>query len=109
MITKYHKLVRDKIPEIIRESGQSCCAEELSPQEYLLMLEQKLGEELAEYLESREQEELADLLEVMHALVAARGERWEDLEHLRLQKRSLRGGFEKRLLLTQVMKDCTAT
>ncbi len=108
MIKKYHKLVRDKIPEIIQESGQSCCVEELSPQEYLLMLEQKLGEELAEYLESRELEELADLLEVMHALVDARGEGWEDLERLRLQKRSARGGFGKRLLLTQIMKDCTA-
>ena len=98
----YNKLVRDEIPRIIEESGKHCVTEILSTEAYLEKLEEKLSEELAEYLESKSLEELADLLEVMKALVAARGETWDEVERLQVEKREKRGGFEKRILLRTV-------
>lgn len=62
-VKKYHKLVRDRIPEIIESDGKQCVCEVLSSEEYLVLLDEKLQEELHEYEESKSLEELADLLE----------------------------------------------
>ena len=64
-------------------------------------MDEKLSEELAEYQESKSLEELADLLEVMAAVVKARGYSWEELERIRARKREKRGGFEDRILLKE--------
>ena len=102
MSKQYHKLVRDKIPEIIEKTGKTCRTEVLDQQAYLAMLDEKLGEELAEYQESKSLEELADLLEVMEAVVAARGYSWEQLQAVKAEKKAARGGFEDKLLLLEV-------
>ncbi|AAM04220.1 TPA: cupin domain-containing protein [Methanosarcina acetivorans] len=93
------KAIRDRIPEIIRNSGRECAVKELSDSEFLPELERKLEEELAEYLESKELEELADLLELISRIAELRGSSKENLEALRLQKKLEKGGFEKNLLL----------
>ena len=98
----YNKLVRDKIPEIIESSGNTCTVETLTDEKYIAMLDAKLTEELAEYQESKSLEELADLLEVMGAVVKARGYTWDELTTVRKKKREERGGFEKRILLKEV-------
>lgn len=98
----YNKLVRDKIPEIIRKSGKECNVRKLSDEEYLQMVDAKLDEELAEYHEEQNLEELADLLEVLYAVANARGYSMEELEACRLKKHKERGGFEKRILLQDV-------
>ena len=98
----YNKLVRDKIPEIIEESGKACETEVLSNEEYLKMLDNKLDEELAEYHQEQNIEELADLLEVLYATAKARGYSIEELEQMRVEKQKARGGFDKRLLLKHV-------
>ena len=95
---QYHKLVRDRIPEIIEASGKTCTWEILSDEVYLQLLDEKLNEELSEYQESKSLEELADLLEVVQAVVRARGWTPEQLEQLRADKAAQRGGFEKRIL-----------
>ena len=100
---KYYKLVRDKIPEIIINSGKDCTTEILSDDEYLKMLDEKLSEELAEYRHSNSMEELADLLEVMAAVVKARGWTWEELESLRAAKKAERGGFDQKILLVETI------
>ena len=100
--TVYRKLVRDRIPEIIKQAGQTCACSVLSDDEYLKMLDEKLNEELAEYQESKSMEELADLLEVVRAVAWARGSSPEELEEIRRQKAEKRGGFEKRILLEEV-------
>ncbi len=103
MTTKvYNKLVRDRIPEIIKADGNAYTTEILPDDRYLQMLDAKLNEELAEYQESKSLEELADLLEVMRAVVSARGWSWEQLEQVRQEKAALRGGFEKKVLLKEV-------
>jgi len=82
----YKKLVRDRIPEIIEASGKRCSCEILTEDMYLDMLDHKLGEELAEYQESKSMEELADLLEVIRAVARARGSSIEEVEAIRAQK-----------------------
>ena len=101
-IKKYNKLVRDRIPEIIEAGGSTCVTEILSDEDYLKMVDAKLDEELAEYHQDRNLEELADLTEVIHAAVIARGYTMEDLERVRAEKAAKRGGFEKKILLKEV-------
>ena len=98
----YYKLVRDRIPEIIEADGKKYVCEKLSDEDYLSLLDQKLNEELAEYQESKRLGELADLLEVMQAVVKARGWTLEELEQVRVEKAAKRGGFEKKILLKEV-------
>lgn len=105
MIISYNKLVRDRIPEIIESSGKSCTTEILSAEDYLCMIDAKLDEELAEYHKDQNIEELADLVEVIHAAAIARGYTLEDLERVRAEKATKRGGFEKRILLKEVYED----
>ncbi len=100
----YNKLVCDCIPEIIEADGKTCVTETLSDAKYLETLDAKLNEELAEYQESKSLEELADLLEVMRAVVRARGWTWNQLEQMRREKAARRGGFEKKLLLKEVIE-----
>ncbi len=102
MTGQYEKLVRDRIPEMIEKSGSRCVTRILEEGEYREMLRRKLSEELEEYLESGEAEELADLLEVMRAAAEAQGVAWEEIERIRQKKKAARGGFEKRILLLQV-------
>ena len=101
---EYDKLIRDRIPEIIEQSGQKCIIEELDTDTYIRYLDQKLDEELEEYQADKSLEELADLLEVMYAVVRARGYTTEELERVRKQKAEKRGGFEKRLRLKGVIE-----
>lgn len=101
----HNKLVRDRIPEIIEASGRRCDTEILTPEEYLIMLDRKLNEELAEYQESKSLEEIADLLEVIRAVVQARGSSMEEVEAIRREKAEKRGGFEKRILLREVSEN----
>ena len=99
MTKTYNKLVRDRIPEIIEASGAECKTEILSDEEYLKMIDAKLDEELAEYHKDQNLEELADLLEVIHAATVARGYTLEELERVKAEKFQKRGGFEKKILL----------
>ena len=105
MIKTYNKLVRDRIPEIIEAKGDKCKIDILSDEEYLKMIDAKLDEELAEYHKDQNIEELADLLEVVHAAAIARGYTLEQLEAIRAEKAGERGGFEKKILLINVTSD----
>ena len=97
----YNKLVRDRIPEIIRAKGGACKTRILSDKEYKDALDKKLGEELAEYLDSHDPEELADLLEVIYACAALQSLSPADLERIRADKADKRGGFKDKILLIE--------
>lgn len=99
----YNKLVRDRIPEIIEAGGKVPHTAILSDEEYLKMLDKKLLEEAAEYGESGTLEELADVTEVLYSILSARGYSLNDLERVRQQKAAERGGFEKKILLKDVV------
>lgn len=99
----YHKIVRDKIPEIIEEAGKKPEYEFVSKEETILGLEEKLQEEMNEYLESKDAEELADIAEVLCGIAYHRyGMTPEELDELRQRKRNARGGFEKGIRLLGV-------
>ena len=98
----HNKLVRDRIPEIIRASGKSCVTRVLDDVEYIAALDLKLQEELNEYLADGDLEELADLLEVMMAAAKARGHDFSEVEAIRREKTAKRGGFDQRLFLESV-------
>ena len=102
--TVHNKLVRDRIPEIIEVSGRTCITEVLPDDAYIQALDAKLNEELAEYQQSKSLGELADLLEVMGAVVKARGFTWDDLTRVRKEKRAQCGAFDQRIFLKEVIE-----
>ncbi len=96
---KFNKLVRNRIPDIIRAQGETPVIRRLDDAEYVAELERKLLEECGEYLESKSAEELADILEVVYALAEAHGCSMERLGRIYSQKHAERGGFENRIFL----------
>ena len=98
----YYKLVRDKIPEIIERSGKKASTYVLSDEEYAIYLERKLDEEVGEYHDSKDLEELADILEVIIALAKNKGYNFADLRKLQKKKALERGTFSKKILLIAV-------
>lgn len=96
---EYKKLVRDRIPQIIADKGGTCMTRILSEEEYLVSLEAKLDEEVGEYHQDQNLQELADILEVLFALAAANGYSREELMSAYESKHMDRGGFEKRIFL----------
>lgn len=105
MTKTYNKLVRDNIPAIIEAKGAACETEILSDADYLRLLDAKLDEELAEYHQDQNIEELADLLEVIYACAKACGYTVAELESVRAEKAAKRGGFDRKLLLKTVTEE----
>ncbi len=105
----YNKLVRDNIPAIIEKSGKTFTSRLLNDEEYITEINNKMGEELAEYLETTTTtdalEELADLLELIHSAVAYHGATFEELVEVRVEKAAKRGGFNERIFLLEVEDD----
>ena len=98
-MTKFDKAIRDKIPEIIKKDGHSCNIQTLSDEKFLVEIEKKLSEEVTEYQNDKNPEELADILEVISRIAQLKGISKEELEKIRIKKLQDRGGFEKNLFL----------
>lgn len=102
----YNKLVRDRIPEIIEGTGKRYSTKTLNKSEFIKELRRKSLEELEEYMNADNHEEaleeLADLLEIIHALAETHGASIEKVEELRKQKAEERGGFKEKILLIDV-------
>jgi len=97
------KLVRDRIPELIRATGEEPITYRAEPDEYRLRLREKLAEEVDEFLAADDEnaiEELADVLEVVYALAADLGTDNAQLERVREDKASQRGAFVERIVWT---------
>jgi len=93
------KLVRDRIPEIIRSRGAQPTVRIASEDELDLLMRIKIVEEAEELLSSGETEEIVDLLEVINALIRLRDLGRDRLDQLRAQKNQTRGGFERGYVL----------
>lgn len=102
----YNKLVRDLIPKIIEEAGKTFTTRTLSDEEYRQELRKKAFEELEEYMNASDDvtavEELADLLEIIHALAECHGATTEQVEAIRASKAEQRGGFKEKIFLIEV-------
>lgn len=86
----YNKLVRDRIPEVIEKTGKELSSRVLENDEYEIELKKKLSEELTEYNEAKTNEEaveeLADILELLHAATKIHGSSFDELEKVRKKK-----------------------
>ncbi|URZ03803.1 nucleoside triphosphate pyrophosphohydrolase [Clostridium felsineum] len=98
----YNKLVRDKIPEIIENSGKTFDIHYAKKEDLIALLEAKLLEESKEFSEDKNLEELADLMEVILGLTSTLGFSEEELIKKRNEKKAERGGFEKGIVLEKV-------
>ena len=99
----YDKLVRDRIPEIIEESGKKCEVEVVSNEVALEYLYKKLGEEVEELLTDRNVDEIADVMEVLFAIASKYGYAEDEVLEVRNGKKSARGGFEDTIVLKKVL------
>lgn len=102
----YNKLIRDRILEIIEAGGSSYNARILAPEEHLTEIKKKLYEEVKEFDETTDEtdalEEMADVLELLHAALKVYGKSFDDLEAVRVKKKEKRGGFDQGLYLIDV-------
>ena len=98
----YNKLVRDRIPEVIKASGKTGEIEIVNGKEKEELLEKKLLEEVNEYMEDKNLEELADVMEVLFGLANELGYSEEELLNKRNEKLQERGGFKDGIVLKSV-------
>jgi len=99
IMKQYNKLVRDKIPEVIKATGKECEFEIAPKEERYKLLEAKLNEEVNEFLEDKNLEELADVMEVLFGLADNLGYSEKELLKARDKKREERGGFKEGIVL----------
>lgn len=105
-MASYGKLVRDKIPDIIRNNGEEPITRILETEEYKKALEIKLLEECHEVIDAQSRdrlEELADLIEVVKALAKTEDATLEDVLKIADAKCEKRGAFENKIYLETVI------
>lgn len=98
----YNKLVRDKIPDIIRERGAAPITRILDTDEFSEALNKKLVEEVKEFLDGYDVEELVDIYEVLLAILHIHNISIEDFKEICNRKAEERGTFENRIFLISV-------
>ena len=99
----YNKLVRDRIPEILKQSGKAFSVRPAEDKaEYVSMLKEKLSEEVNEFLENPCIEELADIQEVLDALTHNVGATPIEVIQVKEAKARTRGAFFNGYILESV-------
>jgi len=98
---KTNKLVRDKIPQIIKNAGKVPTTHIADDDEYWQKLKEKLKEEVEEFLKQSSEEELADILEVIYTICDFKKIDKEKLEVFRKKKAEERGGFKGKIILDE--------
>jgi len=96
------KLVRDKVPHLMRRRGDRPIVRTAEPYEYASLLRAKLVEEVEEFLDTDDPNELADVMEVLLALGEMLGCDSDDLERMRAGRVMERGGFAQRLVVSGI-------
>lgn len=104
---KHYKLVRDRIPELLKSKGIQFTSKIVDGADYELALSHKLQEEVHEYIQANENghqlEELADILEVIDAILEAKGTTLSALDSLRQKKKETNGGFSQGIFLEKTI------
>ncbi len=98
------KLVRDKIPDIIKEDGKECKYHVAKHDEYKTRLYEKMREELDEFINTPCYEEAADIYEVFSSMCAIHNMNMVQVEVTAVDKREQRGGFNGRIVLEEVLE-----
>jgi len=108
MRTEYNKLVRDRIPEILEHAGCTYTITIMDEQEYQQALRDKLCEEASEAASADPQHliaELADLYEVIDALMVSNAIDLATVRAEQEQRLRERGGFVKRMRLLDTISE----
>lgn len=102
---EFNKLVRDRIPENIAARGENVEFLQLEGEALIAELKRKVIEEAFEVADSKTSqqlvEEIADLREVLDALMSKLGIQEDEVNQKRRQKANSHGVFEKALMLTR--------
>ncbi len=98
---KYNKLVRDNIPDLLSSKRIEYLIHTATNEEYWLKLKEKLLEEVYEFNNSESSEELADVLEVIEAIISYKNINKVEIEKIKNKKAEERGKFEKRIILEE--------
>ena len=99
MLYTYNKLIRDNNVKLMEDKGCKVTYEILDDKRYGQELDKKLQEEVSEYLADYSVEEMADVMEVIYAMLDFRGITMEEVEKVRLNKRNLKGAFKNKIFL----------
>jgi predicted house-cleaning noncanonical NTP pyrophosphatase (MazG superfamily) len=100
-MTIYNKLVRDLIPDHIVSKGGECKFHTASPEEFEQKLLEKILEEGREIIANCSLEEIADMMEVLEAVVELKGYDWGEIKKKQQEKKEKRGGFTKKIILEE--------
>ena len=98
------KLIRDKVPAILQEQGKSACCDVLDEATYEKLLNERFVEDVARYVREGTLEAMADIGEVMHAILALKKIPIEDFQKARMERMEELGGYGGRLYLTEVIE-----
>ena len=97
------KLVRDKIPEIIQESGRKCEFRVASKDELKELLFAKMQEEIREFIEEPSTMEAADIYEVFISILSQWDIDFSDVVNHAYYKREEKGSFRRSLVLEKII------
>lgn len=107
-VVRYNKLIRDKIPEIIKEAGWMPTMRILRKREFFNAVKKKVYEEAKELIQSKGKEgiinEIVDIQELLDVLSSELKITKSEVKKLQEVKRKKRGGFKKRLFLIKEEK-----
>lgn len=105
---KTNTLIRDNVPAIMAQQGKTCRTVHLDDDKYLELLNNLFLEEVRNYVEQDEPgkkdlDSLADIGEVMHAILAFKGIPVEEFQKARVQRMEELGGYYDRLFLKEII------
>lgn len=100
---QYNKLVRDNIPDIIKNNGDTPITRILEHNEYIACLYKKLQEEVNEYIKDDNIEELCDVLEVLEAIISAKSFSKDEIKRTKHKKAEKNGAFKDKIFLEKVI------
>ena len=99
-MTIFETPVRNKVPEILRSMEEECVSRSVEDEAYLYYLEFRLIEEVEHYLESKDPEDLIDLMEVVERVASLKGITADELKAMRAEKTSEIGDFSDNVVIS---------